>query len=134
MTRRKRKPRELLDLRPGTDRLFGVLRQEFGVPGVYELRLARVEENDQRPVDLAAYAMWQIQLVHRVAGEGVTTTSEVVIMSCSQLAYHLSLLADEASTSACLDVILEVRQDLIVAAKVVAALDGSADGPSIELY
>jgi hypothetical protein len=134
MTRRKRKPRELLDLRPGTDRLFGVLRSEFGVPSVYGLHLARVEDNHQQPADLAAYAMWQIQLLHRVAGEGVTTTSEVVIMSCSQLAYHLSLLAAAVTTSTGLDVILETRQDLIVAAKVVAALDGSVDGPPIELY
>jgi hypothetical protein len=134
MTPRKRKPPELLELRREAERLFEVLRREFDVPEVYRLRLRHVEETAQLPADLAAYTMWQVRLLHHLARPDAITTSEAVITTCSQLAYHLNLLAADMTDAEGRDIILRSRQDLFVAAKVIAALDGSVDGPPIELY
>lgn len=135
MVPRWRKPRELLELGPATDELFRVLREEFHVPAVYELRLEHVgEQKPKLPLDMAAYTLWQVRLLHHLATPGVITTSEAVITTCSQLAYHLNLLASGVAPSDGQDVILRVRQELFVAAKTIIALDGAVDGPPIELF
>jgi hypothetical protein len=134
MTPRQRKPPELLELHREAEQLFEVLRHEFNVPDVYRLPLQHVEEKSQLPADLAAYTMWQVRLLHHLARPDAITTSEAVITTCSQLAYHLDLLAAEMADTAGRDIILRSRQDLFLAARVIAALDGSVDGPPIELY
>lgn len=134
MGSRARKPPELLHLRSGIDQLFYVLRQQFRVPALYELDLEHVEADLRHPLDLAAYAMWQAQHLHHLTSHGVVATSEAVITTCSQLAHHLELLAAEAVDAEGQDIMLRARQDLFVAARVVVALDGTIDGPPIELY
>ncbi|MGE3286136.1 MAG: hypothetical protein AB7J32_08535 [Pseudonocardia sp.] len=134
MASRTRKPRELLRLQIEADRLFEVLRRRFGVPETYVLGLERVDVDARRPQDLAAYTMWQAQHLHRLATAGVVTTSEAVIMTCAQLAHHLELLTAETADTADQDAMLRTREDLFLAARAVAALDGGLDGPPLELY
>jgi hypothetical protein len=134
MTPRRRKPPELVELRPAAEQLFRVLREQFDVPAVYELRLDDVGHNRQLPRDAAAYTMWQVRVLHQLATPGVITTSEAVIATCSQLAYHLERLVKDASDPDGQDAMLRIRQDLFVAARAVAALDASIDGPLLELY
>ena len=115
----------------GSSRFFG---EQSSVPDVYRLRLRNVEESAQLPTDLAAYTMWQVRLLHHLARPDTIITSEAVITTCSQLAYHLDLLVAAMADTAGREVILRSRQDLFVAAKVIAALDGSVDGPPLEFY
>jgi hypothetical protein len=134
MAPRERKPPELLELGLAADQLFRVLREQFDVPAVYELRLDELVQDRQLPGDVAAYTMWQVQTLYRLATPGVVTTSEAVITTCSQLAYHLDLLVADAVDTDGQDTMLRIRQDLFLAARAVAALDGSVDGPLVELY
>jgi hypothetical protein len=121
------KPIELLNLHAPAQRLFQLIREEFGVPEVYELKLRSVDAGQRDTSCLAALAMEGSQTLRRIATQGQEITSEDAVAICFQLAETLELLAREA-TEPTSDVLLKIKEDLAEASHIMMDFDAPTGG------
>ncbi|MFC4066296.1 hypothetical protein [Actinoplanes subglobosus] len=114
------KPRELLELRKVTEELFQLLKAHFHPADRFTFALATVDDPEvvaeiTDPVAVAAFTMRKVQALHRVAGDGVRTSADVVIGLAAELNRSLVELAAHVEDVAASNRIVALNKKVILA-------------------
>lgn len=117
------KPFELLSLYEITADVFEILKQEFKVPDIYELRLHHVDAAEQflaETFDIAAVTLRKIQALRLVSKSGIETTSDVVVALAADLQRALDHLARNCADEQRSGALIRFKHQVMLAGRLAA--------------
>jgi len=133
---RREKPPELLELYEVAATLFTTLRGTFNLPETYELSLRHVDYGAphlHNIIDLAVFALWNVQALRSVATPGVVTTSDVVVGIAAELTRALEELARSLDAQDETYTLRRTRDQINEAGRIVADLGRGTEEGIVEL-
>ncbi len=114
------KPPELVSLYAATQLVFGILKEEFQVPDIYELVLCDVDAAEpflRDTVDIAAVTLRKIQALRWIAKPGVETTNDIVVCLAADLLRSLDHLVTCCTDQTNADSLTRFKHHVALAAR-----------------
>ena len=134
---RREKPAELLELYEVAATLFSTLRETFNVPETYEFSLRHVDDaapHLRDTIDVAAFAMRNVQALRWIATPNVVTVSDAVVGLMAELTRTLEELACSLAAQCNTYVLRRTRDQINDVGRIVADLGNGTDEGIVELW
>jgi hypothetical protein len=114
------KPPELVSLYAATLEVFGMLKEDFQVPDIYELVLHDIDAAEPfltSTLDIAAITLRKIQALRWVAKPGVETANDVVITLAADLLRALDYLVSCCADPTMANSLTTFKNHVVLAAR-----------------